>query len=133
MTIIFRWIMILIVEGWITRGPMHHACRLSVHHVAHRRFRTVCTAWTCGQWWKRYTLLQLELCSVIGRRQLDMHVESFSSLSTVAPLTIPWYVPTFSKISIDQCENNHLWFMIWQRLDGRCFCVLWWKFFCQCY
>lgn len=66
MTIIFRWIVVLIVEGWITRRPVHHTGRLSVHHVTHRRFRTVSTAWTCGQWRKYYTLLRLELCSDIG-------------------------------------------------------------------
>lgn len=69
MSIVF-WIMVLIVKGRITRRPVHHA-GLSVHHVAHRRIRTVCPAWSCGQWWKHYTLLRLDLCSVIGRRVLD--------------------------------------------------------------
>lgn len=69
MSIVF-WIMVLIVKGRITGRPVHHA-GLSVHHVAHRRIRTVCPAWSCGQWWKHYTLLRLDLCSVIGRRVLD--------------------------------------------------------------
>lgn len=65
------WVMVLIVEGRIAGWSVHHAGRLSVHHVAHRRIRTVCPAWSCGQWWKHYTLLRLDLCSVIGRRVLD--------------------------------------------------------------
>lgn len=65
------WIMVLIVKGRIAGRSVHHAGRLSVHHIAHRRIRTVCPAWSCGQWWKHYTLLRLDLCSVIGRRVLD--------------------------------------------------------------
>lgn len=70
MSVVF-WIMVLIVKGRIAGRSVHHAGRLSVHHVAHRRIRTVCPAWSCGQWWKHYTLLRLDLCSVIGRRVLD--------------------------------------------------------------
>ncbi|EGI60575.1 hypothetical protein G5I_11135 [Acromyrmex echinatior] len=70
MSVVF-WIMILIVKGRIARRSVHHAGRLSVHHVAHRRIRTVCPTWSCRQWWKHYTLLRLDLCSVIGRRVLD--------------------------------------------------------------
>ncbi|EZA51876.1 hypothetical protein X777_09179 [Ooceraea biroi] len=70
MSIIF-WIMVLIVEGRIARRPVHHTGRLSVHHVAHRRIRTIRPARSCRQWWKHYTLLRLDLCSVIGRRVLD--------------------------------------------------------------
>lgn len=44
--------MVLIVEGRIAGWPVHHTGRLSVHHVAHRRIRTVRPAWTCRQWWK---------------------------------------------------------------------------------
>jgi len=65
------WVMVLIMKGRIAGRSVHHAGRLSVHHVAHRRIRTVCPAWSCGQWWKHYTLLRLDLCSVIGRRVLD--------------------------------------------------------------
>lgn len=71
MSVVLRRVMVLIMEGRITRRPVHHASRLSVHHVAHRRIRTVRPARTCGQWWKHYTLLRLDLCSVIGRRVLD--------------------------------------------------------------
>lgn len=78
MSIVLR-IMVLIVEGRIARRPVHHAGRLSVHHVAHRRIRTVCPAWSCGQWWKHYTLLRLDLCSVIGRRVLDKLADPFQS------------------------------------------------------
>lgn len=70
MSVVLR-VMVLIVEGRITGRPVHHAGRLSVHHVAHRRVRTVCPARSCRQWWKHYTLLRLDLCSVIGRRVLD--------------------------------------------------------------
>jgi len=70
MSVIFR-VMVLIVKGRIARRPVHHTGRLSVHHVAHRRIRTVCPARTCGQWWKHYTLLRLDLRSVIGRRAVD--------------------------------------------------------------
>lgn len=69
MSVVF-WVMVLIVKGRIAGRSVHHA-GLSVHHVAHRRIRTVCPAWSCGQWWKHYTLLRLDLCSVIGRRVLD--------------------------------------------------------------
>lgn len=69
MSVVF-WVMVLIVKGRIAGRSVHHA-GLSVHHVAHRRIRTVCPAWSCGQWWKHYTLLWLDLCSVIGRRVLD--------------------------------------------------------------
>lgn len=52
MSIVLWRVMVLIVEGGIAGRPVHHARRLSVHHVAHRRIRTVCPARTCGQWWK---------------------------------------------------------------------------------
>lgn len=71
MSVVLRRVMVLIMEGRITRRPVHHASRLSVHHVTHRRIRAVRPARTCGQWWKHYTLLRLDLCSVIGRRVLD--------------------------------------------------------------
>lgn len=71
MSIVLWRVMVLIVEGGIAGRPVHHARRLSVHHVAHRRIRTVCPARTCGQWWKHYTLLRLEHCSVIGKRVLE--------------------------------------------------------------
>lgn len=74
MPIIFRWVVVLIVEGRIARRPVHHASRLSVHHVAHRRVRTVSTAWTCGQCRKHYTLLWLELCSSLGKAAMAMLV-----------------------------------------------------------
>jgi len=70
MSVIFR-VMVLIVKGRIARRPVHHTGRLSVHHVAHRRIRTVRPARSCGQWWKHYTLLRLDLRSVIGRRAVD--------------------------------------------------------------
>lgn len=50
MSVVF-WVMVLIVKGRIAGRSVHHA-GLSVHHVAHRRIRTVCPAWSCGQWWK---------------------------------------------------------------------------------
>lgn len=71
MSIVLGRVMVLVVEGGIARRPVHHARRLSVHHIAHRRVRTVRPARTCGQWWKHYTLLWLDLCSVIGRLLLD--------------------------------------------------------------
>ena len=81
MAVVLRWIMVLIVEGGITGRSVHHTGRLSVHHVAHRRFWTICPARTCGQWRKHYTLLRLELCSIIGKGPLDMlvHPRRFSS------------------------------------------------------
>ncbi|KOC63557.1 hypothetical protein WH47_02304 [Habropoda laboriosa] len=66
MSIVLWRVMVLIVEGGITGRPVHHARRLSVHHVAHRRVRTVRPAWTCRQWRKHYTLLRLDHCPVIG-------------------------------------------------------------------
>lgn len=74
MPVIFRWVVVLIVEGRVARRPMHHASRLSVHHVAHRPVRTVSTAWTCGQCRKHYTLLRLELCSTFGEAEMVMPV-----------------------------------------------------------
>lgn len=71
--------MVLIVERRIGGRPVYHAGRLSVHHVAHRRFRTVCPARSCGQWWKHYALLRLDLCSIIGRRVLDKLVDPLRS------------------------------------------------------
>lgn len=79
MSIVLR-VMVLIVEGRITGRPVHHAGRLSVHHVAHRRVRTVCPARSCRQWWKHYTLLRLDLCSVIGRRVLDKLAATLSKV-----------------------------------------------------
>lgn len=74
MPVIFRWVVVLI-EGRVARRPMmHHASRLSVHHVAHRAVRTVSTAWTCGQCRKYYTLLRLELCSTVGEAAMVMPV-----------------------------------------------------------
>lgn len=73
-------VMVLIMEGRITGRPVHHASRLSVHHVAHRRVRTVCPARSCRQWWKHYTLLRLDLCSVIGRRVLDKLAATLSKV-----------------------------------------------------
>jgi hypothetical protein len=67
MPVIFGWIVVLIVEGRVAWRPVHHTGRLSVHHVAHRRVRTVSTAWTCGQCREHYTLLRLELCSALGK------------------------------------------------------------------
>lgn len=52
MSIVLWRVMVLIVEGGITGRPVHHARRLSVHHVTHRRVRTVRPARTCGQWRK---------------------------------------------------------------------------------
>lgn len=87
MSVVF-WVMILIVKGRIAGRSVHHA-GLSVHHVAHRRIRTVCPAWSCGQWWKHYTLLRLDLCSVIGRRVLDKlavtHSKVLEELETSMP------------------------------------------------
>lgn len=79
--VVLRRIMVLVVEGGITGRPVHHAGRLSVHHVAHRRVRTVRPARTCRQWRKHYTLLRLELRSVIGKGPLDMlvHPRAFPS------------------------------------------------------
>lgn len=79
MSIVLR-VMVLIMEGRITGRPVHHAGGLSVHHVAHRRVRTVCPARTCRQWWKHYTLLRLDLCSVIGRRVLDKLAATLSKV-----------------------------------------------------
>lgn len=70
--------MVLVVKGGIARRPMHHARRLSVHHVSHRRVRTVSPTWTCGQWWKDYTLLRLELCPTIGKGSLYMLAKHFN-------------------------------------------------------
>lgn len=68
--------MVLIVEGGITGRPVHHARRLSVHHVSHRRVRTVRPARTCGQWRKHYTLLRLDRCPAIGGEVLEKLVGS---------------------------------------------------------
>lgn len=73
---IVLWVMVLIVEGGITGRPVHHARRLSVHHVAHRRVGTVRPARTCGQWRKHYTLLRLDRCPVIGGLALEKLVGS---------------------------------------------------------
>lgn len=75
MSIVLR-VMVLIVEGGITGRPVHHARRLSVHHVAHRRVGTVRPARTCGQWRKYYTLLRLDHCPVIGGVVLEKLVGS---------------------------------------------------------
>lgn len=77
MPVIFRWVVVLIVEGRVARRPMHHASRLSVHHVAHRRIWTISTAWTCGQCRKYYTLLRLERCSTFGEAVMVMPVTPF--------------------------------------------------------
>lgn len=79
MSIVLWWIMVLIVKRRITRRPVHHASRLSVHHVTHRRIRTIRPARSCGQWWKHYTLRRLDLCSVIGRWVLDKLADPFRS------------------------------------------------------
>lgn len=55
MSIVLR-VMVLIMEGRITGRPVHHAGRLSVHHVAHRRVRTICPARSCRQWWKHSSI-----------------------------------------------------------------------------
>lgn len=55
MSIVLR-VMVLIVEGRITGRPVHHAGRLSVHHVTHRRVRTVRPARSCRQWWKHSSI-----------------------------------------------------------------------------
>lgn len=52
MSIVLGRVMVLVVEGGIARRPVHHARRLSVHHITHRRVRAVRPARTCGQWWK---------------------------------------------------------------------------------
>lgn len=113
-SIVFRWIMILVVEGRITRGPVHHASRLSVHHVAHRRVRTVCTAWTCGQWRKHYTLLWLELRSVIGRRQLDMLIESLPTVCNHFRIPKHSIHHTFTKYNFNYRG---------QKLNELCLCI----------
>lgn len=73
---IVLWVMVLIVEGGVTGRPVHHARRLSVHHVAHRRVGTVRPARTCGQWRKYYTLLRLDHCPLIGWAVLEKLVGS---------------------------------------------------------
>lgn len=129
-SIVFRWIMILVVEGRITRGSVHHASRLSVHHVAHRRVRTVCTAWTCRQWWKHYTLLWLELCSVIGRRQLDMLVESLPTVFNHFWLQDSLYIVFFThQIYLDKFYSNPKTFTKYnfnyreKKLNELCLCI----------
>ncbi|CAD6231908.1 GSCOCG00001647001-RA-CDS [Cotesia congregata] len=85
MAVVFWRIVILVVEGGVTRGSVHHAGGLSVHHVTHCSFWTVSPAWTCGQRRKHYTLLRLELCSIIGKRVCDMLVKTKSRARLALP------------------------------------------------
>lgn len=80
MSIVLWRVMVLIVEGGITGRPVHHARRLSVHHVTHRRVRTVRPARACGQWRKHYTLLRLDHCPVIGEGILEKLVGSLETV-----------------------------------------------------
>lgn len=107
MSVVF-WVMVLIVKGRIAGRSVHHA-GLSVHHVAHRRIRTVCPAWSCGQWWKHYTLLRLDLCSVIGRRVLDK--------LTVTPSKVLEELETSMPTRYD-AQSPHLKEVGWGRSRG---------------
>lgn len=108
MSIVLR-VMVLIMEGRITGRPVHHAGRLSVHHVAHRRVRTVCPARTCRQWWKHYTLLRLDLCSVIGRRVLDKLAATLSKVleELENSMTTRYSVPLVAKRQDEGDQEEH--------------------------
>ncbi|KAK1132911.1 hypothetical protein K0M31_014279 [Melipona bicolor] len=116
MSVVLWRIMVLIVKGGITRRPVHHARRLSVHHVSHRRVRTVRPARTCGQWWKHYTLLRLDRCPAIGGEALEKLVGSLREASRVSFL-----FPSVGGEETARCEksgSNQL--CVFGLIDSRC-------------
>lgn len=46
-SIVLRGVVVLVVERGVSRRPMHHLRRLTIHHVAHACVRTIRPARTC--------------------------------------------------------------------------------------